>query len=268
MKLDREKLKGKLVFLGTAGARYVAFGFERQAGGLYFGFPDVNVHVDPGPGAFVHSHRKGIEPHWTDAVILSHRHLDHCADVNHVLESMTLGGKRKRGLLICPSDCIDEDPVVLRYTRQHIERTEIVEEGKSLELSSEVGVSFPLKHIHGVETYGVVFHWRGGVYSYISDTKFFEGLLSAYRGSRLLIINTTLLKPNPKVDHLSADDAKVIVGELKPELAVLTHFGRTMLSAKPWEVALSISKETGVKVIAAYDNMILDLETLSVVRQR
>ena len=268
MKLNRETLKGKLIFLGTAGARYVAFGFERQAGGLYFGFPELNIHVDPGPGAFVHAHRKGIEPHWTDVVILSHRHLDHCADVNHVLESMTLGGKKKRGYLLCPSDCITVDPVVLEYTRKNIEKTEIIKEGTERELSTHLTVSFPLKHVHGVETYGVVFNWRGTVYSYISDTKFFEGLLEAYRNSSLLILNTTLLKSSQKIDHLSAEDAKVIVGELKPELAVLTHFGRTMLSAKPWEVALTISKETGVKVIAAYDNMILDLETLSVVRQR
>ena len=268
MKLDKESLKGKLVFLGTAGARYVAFGFERQAGGLYFGFPSVNVHVDPGPGAFVHSHRKGIEPYWTDVVILSHRHLDHCADVNHILEAMTLGGKKKRGFLLCPSDCIDSDPVVLEYTRKNVNRVEVVREGKKENLSEDVAVSFPLRHIHGVETYGVVFKWRGTVYSYVSDTKFFDGILSAYRKSSLLILNTTLLKPNPRIDHLSAEDVKVIVGELKPELTILTHFGRTMLSAKPWEVALSISKETGVKVIAAYDNMILDLETLSVVRQR
>lgn len=268
LKLNRETLKGKLVFLGTAGARYVAFGFERQAGGLYFGFPEVNVHVDPGPGAFVYSHRKGIEPFWTDVVILSHRHLDHCADVNHILESMTLGGKSKKGLLLCPSDCLYEDPVVLEYTRKNLESVEVVEEGKELELSSNLTVSFPVKHVHGVETYGVVFNWNGTTYSYVSDTKFFDGLISAYRGSDLLILNTTLLKPNPRIDHLSVEDAKVIIGEIKPELAVLTHFGRTMLKAKPWEVALSLSRETGVKVVAAYDNMILDLKNLSVVRQR
>jgi len=41
-----------------------------------------------------------------------------------------------------------------------------------------------------------------------------------------------------------------------------------MLRAKPWEVLLRISERTGVRVLAAYDNMVLDLETLQVVRQR
>jgi ribonuclease BN (tRNA processing enzyme) len=269
LKLTKETLKGKLVFLGTAGARYVAFGFERQAGGLYFGFPELNIHVDPGPGAFVHSHKKGIEPYWTDVVILSHRHLDHCADVNHILESMTLGGKKKRGELFCPSDCIDEDPVVLKYTRSNIEKTTILKEGFSTELSKDLSLRTPIKHVHGVETYGLIFSWREKKIGYISDTKFFDRLIGAYSEAKvLLIVNVTLLNPNPKIDHLSVPDAEEIIGEIKPNLAILTHFGRTMIKAKPWEVALDLTKRLGVKVIAAYDNMILDLNTLSVVKQR
>ncbi|RUM87837.1 MAG: MBL fold metallo-hydrolase [Thermovibrio sp.] len=269
MKLNRETLKGKLVFLGTAGARYVAFGFERQAGGLYFGFDDLNVHVDPGPGAFVHSHRKGIEPFWTDVVILSHRHLDHCADVNHVLEAMTLGGKKRRGKLLCPSDCINDDPVVLKYTRGNIEETVIVEEGLKVPLSEELKVEFPIRHVHGVETYGVVFYWRGRSFGYVADTKFFDGLIDAYKNVEdLIILNVTLLEPNPRIDHLSVPDAERIIEAVRPKLAIITHFGRTMLRAKPWEVALGISDRTGIKVLAAYDNMILSLNDLQVVRQR
>ncbi|RKQ63589.1 ribonuclease BN (tRNA processing enzyme) [Thermovibrio guaymasensis] len=267
MKLNKDSLRGKLVFLGTAGARYVAFGFLRQAGGLYFGFDEAFAHVDPGPGAFVHAHRKGIESYWTEIVILSHRHLDHCADVNHVLESMTLGGKNKRGTLLCPSDAVEEDPVVLEFTRKNVKEVRIIGEGSSFEFPS-FKVTFPIKHRHGVETYGMRFSYEGLEVSYISDTAFFEELVKAYSNSDLLILNTTMLKRNPLIDHLSAQDSEVLIGEIKPRLAILTHFGRTMLSAKPWEVALDISKRTGVKTIAAYDNMIVDLLSLSVVRQR
>ncbi len=267
MKLTKETLKDKLVFLGTAGARYVAFGFLRQAGGLYFNFEGFNLHVDPGPGAFVHSHRKGIEPYWTDAVIVSHRHLDHCADVNHILEAMTLGGKKKRGVLFCPFDAVEQDPVVLEYTRNNIEETVIVNEGLTYRLTDSLELSFPLKHVHGVETYGVVFSWRRKI-AYISDTRFFEELKTAYSGAELLILNVTMAKRNPLIDHLSAPEAEEIINSVKPELAVLTHFGRTMLKQKPWEVARLMSERTGIKVLAAYDNMVLDLEALSVVKQR
>ncbi len=267
MKFTKDSLKDKLVFLGTAGARYVAFGFLRQAGGIYFGFEGSFTHLDPGPGAFVHSHRKGIEPYWTEVVLLSHRHLDHCADVNHILESMTLGGKSKRGTLLCPSDAVSQDPVVLEFTRKNVKETLIIKEGSKFNLGS-FSVEFPVRNLHGVETYGAVFSYKGLAISYTSDTKFFEGLVDAYRDSDLLIVNTTLFKKNPLIDHLSAEDAKVIIGEVKPRLALLTHFGRGMLSAKPWEVALSIEKATGIRTLAAYDNMVLDLNTLEVVKQR
>ena len=40
----------------------------------------------------------------------------------------------------------------------------------------------------------------------------------------------------------------------------MTHFGMTMVKAKPWEIAEDISKKTDVKVIAASDGMNLDLD--------
>jgi hypothetical protein len=43
-------------------------------------------------------------------------------------------------------------------------------------------------------------------------------------------------------------------------LAVLTHFGMTMLRAKPWELAAQLQQSLGVKVIAARDGMKLDLD--------
>ena len=268
MKLTKETVLNKLVFLGTAGARYVAFGFQRQAGGLWFNFEGINVHVDPGPGAFIHSHKKGLEPNWVDVVILSHRHLDHCADVNHILEAMTLGGKKKRGILFCPEDAIEIDPVVLQFTRGNIEKTVIIREGMGFSISDNLKVGFPVRNAHGVETYGMVFYWKKKV-GYISDTAYFEGIEEKYKDAEdLLILNVTMKEPNPRISHLSAVDAEKIIGEIKPEVAILTHFGRTMLKAKPWEVALEISKKTGVNVIAAYDNMIFDLETLTVVKQK
>ncbi|ADY73219.1 metallo-beta-lactamase family protein [Desulfurobacterium thermolithotrophum DSM 11699] len=268
LKLTKETVHNKLVFLGTGGSRYVAFGFQRQAGGLWFNFEGTNIHVDPGPGAFIHSYKKGLEPNWVNFVILSHRHLDHCADVNHILEAMTLGGKRKRGILLCPEDAIEIDPVVLQYTRRNIEETVIIREGMNFEISHNLKVTFPVRNTHGVETYGMIFYWKKNI-GYISDTAYFEKIEEKYKdASDLLILNVTLKEPNPRISHLSAICAEKIIGEIKPEVAILTHFGRTMLNAKPWEIAAEISKRTGVKVIAAYDNMVFDLETLTIIKQK
>jgi hypothetical protein len=43
-------------------------------------------------------------------------------------------------------------------------------------------------------------------------------------------------------------------------LTILTHFGMTMIKAKPWVVAAELEKELGLKVIAASDGMKIDLE--------
>ncbi|WP_457567236.1 MBL fold metallo-hydrolase [Desulfurobacterium sp.] len=269
MKLTEKTVKNKLVFLGTAGARYASFGLIRQAGGMWLNVEGTNVHIDPGPGAFIYTHRKGLNPHWLSAIIISHRHLDHCADVNHVIETITLGGKRKKGILFCPEDAISEDPVVLKFTRNNLQETVTIKEGLS-EIVENAKISFPIKHIHGVETYGTVIKNLTGEISigYISDTKFFDKLLEAYSGVKILIMNVTLKNPRPTIPHLSTPDAKILIKEIMPEVAIMTHFGRTMVYAKPWEIAQKISDETGVKTIAAWDNMIFDLETLKTVKQR
>jgi phosphoribosyl 1,2-cyclic phosphodiesterase len=53
---------------------------------------------------------------------------------------------------------------------------------------------------------------------------------------------------------------KTILKKAKPKLAVLTHFGMTMIQAKPWVVAAEMEKELGIKVIAASDGLKLNLE--------
>jgi phosphoribosyl 1,2-cyclic phosphodiesterase len=57
-------------------------------------------------------------------------------------------------------------------------------------------------------------------------------------------------------------DAEHIITELKPKVAILTHFGMTVWRARPWEVAEKLSQRTGVRVIAARDGMRFDLSQL------
>ena len=77
-----------------------------------------------------------------------------------------------------------------------------------------------------------------------------------------MVIHVVRLKPigDDPIDHLSIEDVKSILKEVKPRLTILTHFGMTMIKAKPWVVAAELEKELGLKVIAASDGMKLDLE--------
>lgn len=60
--------------------------------------------------------------------------------------------------------------------------------------------------------------------------------------------------------HLSLKDAEKIITANKPKLSILTHFGMTMIKAKPWEIAEQLSDKLGVKVIAASDGMEIDID--------
>ena len=86
----------------------------------------------------------------------------------------------------------------------------------------------------------------------MGDSAFSPSLLEFYKGFDVLILNVVFYEPRPTVQHLSFEDAKQIVYELKPPVAILTHFGMTMLRAKPHYL---VEREVETKVIAATDGM-------------
>ena len=88
-------------FLGTAGARFVMIKQLRASGGLWVSSGETNILIDPGPGSIVRcaSSRPKLDPGKLDAIILTHRHLDHANDINVMIEAMTEGGFKKRGVL-------------------------------------------------------------------------------------------------------------------------------------------------------------------------
>jgi ribonuclease BN (tRNA processing enzyme) len=131
-----------------------------------------------------------------------------------------------------------------------------------------VSFATPVRHIHRVETYGMVFKTPRHTLSYIADTRYFDGLLDHYAAD-LLVINTVFMEPRLPgreyglpAEHLAVPDAKRIISALKPRAAILTHFGMNVWRAHPWEVAEQVSQDTGVRVIAARDGMTFDLAQL------
>jgi phosphoribosyl 1,2-cyclic phosphodiesterase len=249
-------------FIGTAGARFVVTKQLRSSGGVWLSVGKTNVYIDPGPGALVRclNSKPKLEPSQLDGILLTHKHLDHSGDINVIIEAMTEGGFKKRGVLFAPKDALEEDPVVLKYVRGYVEKVEILNENSDYRIG-EIQFSTAMRHLHRVETYGLNFRTSPRTISLISDTKFFPELPNLYRGE-ILIIHVVRLKPvgNEPIDHLSIEDVKTIIKKAKPKLTVLTHFGMTMIKAKPWVVAEELGKELGYKVIAASDGLKLDLE--------
>jgi ribonuclease BN (tRNA processing enzyme) len=254
---------GFIKFLGTAGARYVVGKQLRYSAGTWIQLSGVDLLLDPGPGTLLRCRRSRppLAPEKLDGIILTHKHLDHSTDVNIMLEVMAeLGHKGRKGVLLAPRECLEgDDPVVLKYVRKYPERIETLEEGRSRDVGP-IRV-MPVKHRHGdAETYGVILDSPEGKIAFVVDTQFFPELVEHYIGSDLLVLNVVLLQPRSGIDHLSLPEAAELIRTVRPGLAVLTHFGMTMIRARPQELAHRLSEELGTEVIAANDGLTVEAE--------
>jgi len=74
----------RIIFLGTAGARFVVSRQIRASGGIWLALDGTNLYLDPGPGALVRclSHKAKLDPRLLDGSVLSHKQLDHPNDIN------------------------------------------------------------------------------------------------------------------------------------------------------------------------------------------
>jgi phosphoribosyl 1,2-cyclic phosphodiesterase len=254
-----------VLFLGSGGARFVVARQLRASGGMWFRFGSTQIHVDPGPGALVRalSHVPPCNPRELDAIVLSHKHLDHSGDVNAMIEAMTSGGFRRRGALLAPADAFDEEHVVLPYALRFVERAERLTASSGPYRVGDVDIFTSRQHAHAVQTYGLHFRYEDLRVAYLPCGRYFDGLAADYAAHRpdVLVINVLRFADQMNADHLTWQDARRIVGEVHPKVAVFGHFGTKMLEADPPRLAEGLEDELGLRVIAAYDDFVLDINT-------
>lgn len=250
----------ELIFIGTGGGRIVTATQIRSTSGMWVCLDGTRVALDPGPGALAHCFRTRppLDPTTLDAIVLTHKHLDHAGDVNAMIEAMTEGGVRRRGALFAPVDAYEKDPVILQYVRKYLSNCQVLEEGESFKIGP-VQLEVACRMQHPVQTYGLRFVGSQRTVGIVACTGYFPELASHYLKSDVLIINVVSKEPRDPV-HLSLPDARELILRVKPRLAILTHFGLTMIRAKPRELAERLTEETGVTVLAARDHQRLKLE--------
>lgn len=228
-------------------------------------FGSTQLHVDPGPGALVRalSHVPPCNPRDLEGIVLSHKHLDHANDVNVMIEAMTSGGFKRRGILLAPNDALEGEHVVLPYAQRFVERIEIARERNGPYRIGEVEVHTSIKHVHAVETYGMHFAYGGRTVSYLPCGRYFDGLAEDYASHKpdVLIVNVLRYRDSMDVDHMTFDQARSVITTVRPRVTVMQHFGTKMLEQDPVRLARELEDELGLRIIAAYDNMRLDVET-------
>ena len=258
-------MASSILFLGSGGARFVVARQLRASGGMWMRFGGTQIHVDPGPGALVRAltHVPPCNPRELDAIVLSHKHLDHAADVNAMAEAITSGGFRRRGAILAPADAFDEEPVVLPYVRSYVERIERLQPSAGPYAIGGVELRTSSAHRHAVKTYGLHFAHDGLRVSYMPCGRYYDGLAAGYAAHHpdLLVMNVLRFRDEMNVDHLTWPDACRIVAEIRPKAVVFQHFGTKMLEADPPRLAHELEDELGLRAIAAYDGLVVDVET-------
>jgi len=170
----------RIIFLGTGGARIVVMKQMRWSGGMWFEVDGTNFLLDPGPGALIRSLENGLNPKDLDGIILSHRHLDHSADINVMIEAMTEGGYAKKGVVFAPRDALEDDPAIFRYLRSYVDDVKVLKEKGKYQIG-KVSFEASLAHAHGkVQAYGINFQTSCGRISYLADPRYTPELARSY----------------------------------------------------------------------------------------
>lgn len=226
------------------------------------GINGKNLHLDPGPGALVRSYQFGVNPLKLHGILVSHSHTDHYSDAEVLIEAMTRGMTRKKGLVIGSQSVIKGyqrwGPCISEY---HLSKSQVeaMEAGDKLRVGDIQITATPTRH-GDPKNIGFRLEWDGFTLSYTSDTAYFPELHQYHQKADVLI--ASVIRPgNEKIrGHLCADEFQELLEETSPKLAIMTHLGMKFITDHPREEAAKITEETGVETIAAQDGMIIDLD--------
>lgn len=252
----------KIIFLGTAGGRIVIMTQIRASGGFILEMDNEMIHVDPGPGALVRAKQYGVNLQKLTGLIVSHAHTDHYTDAEMVIESMTQGTRKKRGVLIGNEHVIKGGdsyrPAVSPYHLKLLDRYDILRPGDKTNIGNIEIVATPTKH---GEKKGLGFVFKGTkTLGYVGDGEYFKGQENYFNGCDYLILNVLRPRNVEWPEHMNSNQAAELIKKVRPSLALIQHFGVRMLKANPEREARWIEEQTGVKTIAARDGMRIELE--------
>lgn len=212
----------KLTTLGCWGA------YPYQDGGttsyLLTGKDGFQLLIDAGSRA-LNELEKEISPLELDAVIISHYHPDHVADLGVLRHYFQLYPKHLWEPKVLPIYGHDEDPY--EFSKLTLEG---VSQGLAYDVSQgqQIGpfdITF-VKTVHPVPCYAfrIVERATGQVFVFTGDTGYFDGLDEFAAGADLFLADVYLYEGNENhIAHLTSKEAGQIARQAGVKRLVLTH---------------------------------------------
>jgi phosphoribosyl 1,2-cyclic phosphodiesterase len=250
----------EIVFIGVSGGRVALARQVREFGTGGFRINgDLNIYVDPGPGAAVYSAQFNQSLENIDIVIVTHNHIDHKGDLEVLAEAMNGYGFEKKGILVASEACLKGtkedhcDRALDKYHENMFKEIIIGKPGERREIEHN-GKRFAIEFTkvdHDDRTgFGFVITTEKNRIGYTSDSKYFDELPGFFNGVDTLIINAIKMKPNKYEGHLSIfPDAENMIKKVKPDLSIITHMGYEVITKeKLEEVRYHLNTKTGEQI--------------------
>jgi ribonuclease BN (tRNA processing enzyme) len=238
----------------------------RGSPGTLLRVEQASLLVDAGSGTLQRLARAGLDPAFLDAVILTHRHVDHCADLAALLFCMKhqRSPRRVRDLVLVGSEGLGEhlDRLYALWGSSLMADSfdlQVVElplcgPGEADLPGGVVVASVPANHSEGALHYR--FRAPDGVTVVVSgDTGPSEALEQLAAGADLLLCECGLPTGESFPAHLDAVEVARIVAAARPRRVLLHHYApRPDLDA---DVARIVA--TGVPTAWSEDGMEIDV---------
>ena len=227
-----------------------------RAGGACSGFlvrtESTNVWLDAGNGTFANL-QKHVDFHDLDALVLTHGHADHIADVLPFMYALGFDPVRPPTTSLsvyAPQDV--GQTLAWPLGGMSKEMFERVFEIRPISQPFDAGdLHFePFRTFHPAETYGLRIRHGASLVVYTSDTAWFPGLSGECRDAHLLISEATYIdgiEASPGI-HMWAREAGKVAAKAGAKRLVLTHIWSTF---DPQQAVAEAAEEFGGPVQAA-----------------
>ncbi len=227
----------------------------RRTAGFLLRAGDTLLHIDPGPGALVYLNKLGADPSSLSGVVVTHNHLDHANDAAVLVEGMTDGGRKKRGVFLGSKYVLEGSkdgnfsPALSAYHKQMPAVCNAVTPGDETYVGN-VRLKFtPTWHDEPTGV-GVLVDDGKVRLAYLSDTGYRDDIAKQYADFRPHIAIFNLIFDSEEiVPHTTTKSVKLFLEAYTPKLVLLQHFGaKITLKRSEQIIAKKLSEEFGVEV--------------------